>query len=116
MGRSQDSSREGHKMDKLVFKFQQRRNYIAISEDKCKKEIYQITCSQSQYSDYQPQFRCGNRFVHIVNFEVVNYMSGFQEVETQCAIIRISNEKGWSEDLKVLAFPVDMPSFEYENK
>ncbi len=103
-------------MEKLVFKFQKRRNYTAISLDSCKKEIYKIDCSQSQFSNYLPEFSCGNRFVHVVKFEVVNYMSDSQEVEIQCAIIRISSEKGWSNDLKVLAIPVDMPKFEYEQE
>ena len=117
MGHSQDSSREGQSMEKTVFIFEKGRDYIAKERDADGKiKVHKLHCSQCHgyHSAHEmPVFNNGNRMVHVCDFDRIKADNETLEVET--AIVRIFRNHDWSKDLEVLAFPVDMPKFEYEN-
>ncbi len=117
MGRSQESGCEGQEMEKAIIRFEKGRDYLAKTKDENGKlKIYRLHCTQGQghrYEKDKPVFNNGNGTVQVLDFDLMTADNESFSVET--AIVRIFRNHDWSKDLEVLAFPVDMPKFEYEN-
>ena len=117
-GVPKNPSREGQEMEKAVFTFEKGHDYLAKScEENGKIKVYKLHCSQGQglhYANEKPVFNNGNGSVHVLNLQRMK--ADDDSMEVQKATVRVYRNHDWSKDLEVLAFPVDMPKFEYENK
>ena len=104
-------------MEKAIIRFEKGRDYLAKTKDENGKlKIYKLHCTQGQghhYEKEKPVFNNGNGTVQVLDFDLMTADNESFSVET--AIVRIFRNHDWSKDLEVLAFPVDMPKFEYEN-